>query len=728
MSFLPRLNQLWAAVDHLCGNCRVGLMAAGVTGCVIAGRLMGLLQPLEWHAYDQLFRLRPLEPRDERVVVVGIDEADLSQIGKWPIPDATLATLIRRLNTHRPRAIGLDLYRDLPVAPGYEDLLSVYQTTSNLIGIEQIKDSANPGVPPPTRLAQRGQIGFNNTLLDADGQVRRGLLYWTVDQKVHESFPLKLAQLYLTQDGITQQASAANPHDLQLGQAVFRRLRSTDGGYSQVDSAGYQFLANFRGPAQTLRIVPMRAVLAGQVPPQVFRDRIVLIGSTAVSLKDFFNTAYSTDLLGRTAPRPLSGVELQAQLVSQIVSVARGERQLIQVWSDPVEWAWIGLGSVWGAMVCWRLRSPLLSGLALGGGLLGLLGLAYGAWMGLALWMPVVPAAIALLASAAGMTAQIAQQEAALKQSRTFLSTLLNTIPDPIFVKDARHRWLIVNEAYCQFSGYARAELLGYSAADVFPLQQAVLWHQEEQRVFDHVLPRENEEDFTDKLGRLHRIATKRSRHCDAAGNVFLVGVIRDITERKRLEEDLKRSNQELRDSAHRLHHLVNHDVLTGLPNRKLFYERLTQALAQAAPQQNLVALLFVDLDGFKQINDTLGHGVGDLLLQAVGKRMTGCLRASDTVSRLGGDEFTVILPSLTTAAVAENVADKLLLTLAKPFALQDHAIAITISIGISLYPLHGQDLETIVQGADAAMYTAKQSGKNRYTVYKQVEMEGVRL
>lgn len=174
-----------------------------------------------------------------------------------------------------------------------------------------------------------------------------------------------------------------------------------------------------------------------------------------------------------------------------------------------------------------------------------------------------------------------------------------------------------------------------------------------------------------------HHLATKRSLHKDAAGNVFLVGVIRDITERKRTEAELKRmtaelmrSNAELEQSASQLRHLANHDVLTGLPNRKLFCERLGQSIDWARDNNQAVGLLFLDLDGFKLINDTQGHDVGDLLLKATAKRLTGCLRSSDTVSRLGGDGFTIILPAIPTCEDAARVAEKILATLASPFLL----------------------------------------------------------
>ena len=262
-----------------------------------------------------------------------------------------------------------------------------------------------------------------------------------------------------------------------------------------------------------------------------------------------------------------------------------------------------------------------------------------------------------------------------------------------------------------------------------------------DELVFHSSTAVENEEEFTDARGTTHLIATKRSLYKDATGNLFLVGVIRDITERKRSEEQLKRttaklvrSNTELRLSENRLRYLALHDNLTGLPNRHLFYEHLNQSLAWAQSNNQpsisfrieqpsfshnkinvLVALLFIDLDGFKQVNDTLGHDIGDRLLVAVAERLTSCLRSSDIVSRLGGDEFTVILPAISKVQVAAKVAEKILAKLSEPFLLEGHTAFVTGSIGISLYPFNAQESETLIKQADAAMYRAKELGKNRY-------------
>jgi diguanylate cyclase (GGDEF)-like protein/PAS domain S-box-containing protein len=660
-----------------------------------------------------------IEPVEIRVVVVGIDETDLQKAKQWPLPDRVMAQLLQKIQTYQPRGIGLDIYRDLPVEPGHGELLKAYKELPDLIGIEQIKDRDSAGIPPPPILGDRGQVGFNNLIFDADGKVRRGLLYWTVeDGKTHESLILKLSLRYLKGEGITPQAPS-NPDYLQLGNVVFRQFEANDGAYIQADDGGYQILGNLRGAANAIPTVSMTDLMEGRVPPEVLRDRVVLIGSTAISLKDFFYTSYSHSL--GQSPQPISGVELQAQFVSQVLSAVLDGRGLINVWADPLEWLWIVAWSWLGAKIVWKLRSPYkaVPMIFLAG--TGLVGIAYTTFVA-GWWIPLVPPLLGLTGSAVVILAILAHLEEELKRSKEFLNSIINTIPDPIFVKDSQHRWIVLNQAYCRFLGRPLEDVLNRSDYDVFPLHEAEVFHQQDQQVFDSAQEHEHEEEFTDQNGTTYHIATKRSLHKDAAGNLFLVGVIRDITERKQMEDELKRtaaelvrSNAELAQSASQLRHLANHDTLTGLPNRKLFEERLGQALEWAQENSQLVALLFLDLDGFKLINDTQGHDIGDLLLKAVARRLTGCLRSSDTVSRLGGDEFTVILPAIPGVQDAGRVAEKILTTLSNPFEIEGHTIFVTISIGISLFPQNGEDAEMLVKEADNAMYQAKELGKNRH-------------
>ncbi len=170
----------------------------------------------------------------------------------------------------------------------------------------------------------------------------------------------------------------------------------------------------------------------------------------------------------------------------------------------------------------------------------------------------------------------------------------------------------------------------------------------------------------------------------------------------------LKRTNEQVTELAH-------HDSLTGLPNRILFYDRLNQAISRASREKETFAVLYLDLDGFKKVNDRFGHDVGDALLCEAAKRIRACVRASDTVARMGGDEFTVILCNVKTAKSKDRVAKKIIEAIASPFLLNGKECSVSVSIGIALYPGHGETAEQLVKIADAAMYLAKHDGRNCY-------------
>jgi diguanylate cyclase (GGDEF)-like protein/PAS domain S-box-containing protein len=715
---INRLQPAWTQVSkEIKHQGRPWITAIAVTASVLALRLSGVLQTLEWQAQDQFFRMRPLEPRDEKIIIIGIDEADLRQVGQWPIADDRLANLLQTVQAAQPRAIGLDIYRDLVVAPGQAKLTQAYREIPNLIGIQQLHDQYGVGVAPPPVLQKLGQIGFNNVIYDADRKVRRSLLYWPEDGQYHESFALKLGLAYLKRQGIQPTADPRYPAYLRLGQAVFPRFEANQGAYVRADAGGYQILANFRGPGGNFRKVSLTDVLKGRATAEL-RDRIVLIGSTAVSLKDFSATPYDTDQ--NSVPGGMAGVEMQANFISQIINAAGAGRPLLKVWPEPVGWLWLLVWSGVGTIISWRLRSPHRAILAMGLAGLGLTGACYLAFLGS--WLvPLVPPLLGLSGAAIVMTGYLAHTQEELRRSKEFLHRVINSIPDPVFVKNQDLHWIVMNEAYSKFIGRPLEELLEKSDHDVFPKQEADILQQQDRLVLEQKQEQEHEGKVT-RDGIIYHIATKRSLHQDAAGNLFLVGVIRDITQRKFREDDLKRatvelarSNAELRLSQERLSYLANHDVLTGLPNRKCFYERMTQALDWAGSKRQILAVMFLDLDGFKQINDTLGHQVGDVLLQVVAKRLMGCLRASDTVARFGGDEFVVILPAIPGAQDAVRVANKILGTLSQGFVITGQKILVSTSIGISLYPHDGENVDRLLEQADIAMYHAKESGKNQF-------------
>jgi CHASE2 domain-containing sensor protein len=310
----------------------------GISGSVMVLSVLGVFQLAELAVLDQFFQRRPQEPTDSRVVVVAIEEADISEVGRWPIPDETLATLLERIRDQRPSFIGLDLFRDLPVQPGHDRLQQVFRTTPNLIGVE--KRVGGIIAAPPS--LEDSQVSFADLLLDADGRVRRSLLTIQDDTgSLRLSLAMKLAMSYLETKGITPEADPASPETIHLGQAPFRPLTTNSGAYVGADTGGYQILLNYRGTQKYFQTITLRQVLNHQVPPDLFRDRIVLIGSTAESLKDMFATPYTS-----RDKALMPGVVVHANNISQILSAALDGRPLLKTLPQTLEWGWTLLWSL----------------------------------------------------------------------------------------------------------------------------------------------------------------------------------------------------------------------------------------------------------------------------------------------------------------------------------------------------------------------------------------------
>lgn len=412
---------MWTQLRQQLWQWRGVLIAApSVTGLVVGFRLVGWLQQLELAALDQFFRLRPLEPVDSRIVVVEVTEKDLQEVGQGSLPDGVLAKLVENLKKQQPRAIGLDIYRDLPVEPGHQQLTQVFKSTPNLIGIQKVAGNA---VAPPPVLKELSQVGANDLLLDSDGKIRRALLSLS-DQSGETILSLgtTLALTYLKAEGITLQEIDAAKNQFQLGKTVFTALDPNDGGYVRADVGGYQILSNFRNLPQRFQTISMTQVLKGQMPADFVRDRIVLIGISGESARDDFFTPYSTTLLGQS-PKRFIGVDIHADLASQLLSAALEGRPLIKVWSDPWEWLWICGWAVVGATFSWvqRYRGGVTQKLPLKGVSIVLVGgcLVYGSYLAFlqGWWIPVVPPVLALVGSAIGIMGYVAHNAAQIRQT-----------------------------------------------------------------------------------------------------------------------------------------------------------------------------------------------------------------------------------------------------------------------------------------------------------------------
>ncbi len=298
----------------------------------------------------------------------------------------------------------------------------------------------------------------------------------------------------------------------------------------------------------------------------------------------------------------------------------------------------------------------------------------------------------------------------ALRESEARYRGLFDGVPVGLYRSTPEERFLDANPALVEMLGCPdRQTLLRASVTDFYvdPADRE-LWQSLMER---GGVVRGFEVRFRRRDGTVIWVRnTARAVH-DAGGRVlYYEGSIEDITERKRAEEIIK--------------HMAYHDDLTGLPNRRLFDDRLNLAMAHAERNQQKLAVMLLDLDHFKEVNDTLGHSVGDQLLQAVGERLVNLLRKGDTVARMGGDEFMLLLPEATQVEDAAKVARKLLGAMREPYVFDGHELYITTSIGIVLYPDDGEDGDTLMKNADITMYRAKDQGRDNYQSWRPMAME----
>lgn len=287
------------------------------------------------------------------------------------------------------------------------------------------------------------------------------------------------------------------------------------------------------------------------------------------------------------------------------------------------------------------------------------------------------------------------QHEAAMRLA----STVLTASPGGILVTDAQRRIISVNPAFSRITGYAPEEVFGQKPSILAAGRQSSQFYREMWQSIDRTGHWEGELLNRRKNGELFPEVLSISRVLDETGAIVnYVGMFLDITERRKAEE--------------RIWHLAHHDYLTGLPNRALLVERAIQALALARRYQRRMAIIFIDLDRFKPINDEYGHDAGDAVLRAVAGRLQALVRKSDTVCRQGGDEFVILLPEINDLADLEELAKKLLAAIQEPCAVEGNFLSVSASIGIATYPEHGDTVDTIIQRADSAMYRAKADPK----------------
>lgn len=311
------------------------------------------------------------------------------------------------------------------------------------------------------------------------------------------------------------------------------------------------------------------------------------------------------------------------------------------------------------------------------------------------------------------ITQERENKEALLKNQRLF-NMLTESMKDVIWILDLEtKRFTYVSPSVKSMRGYTAEEVMAAPAEDaVVPEHHEFVFRTVERELADFRAGRiTSDNQFFDEVMQPckdgSRIWTEVSSYYwlnQDTGHVELHGVSRNITERRKAEERIRR--------------MAHYDALTDLPNRALFFELVANGLALARRNKSHAALLFLDLDNFKQINDSHGHDMGDLVLQKTARRLVATLRESDAVGRIGGDEFVVLLNNLSNAEDARLVADKIRSQLGEPLNVGDKEFRVETSIGVALYPEHGEDRSELAKHADMAMYQAKQSGRNHVVIF----------
>ncbi|MGB3199540.1 MAG: EAL domain-containing protein [Nodosilinea sp.] len=544
---------------------KIVLMASLLASAMVTGvKLLNVLEPAELFLFDQLVRSRPSQDLDPRMTIVGITEADIRQYG-WPLTDDLLAEVIQNLQAQNPKVVGLDLYRSTPRPPGSADLLEAL-AAPNLVAIMNVGSTQGQGEVPPPPTVEPERIGFNDFPTDSDGVIRRNLVFVRGSEGGYYSFALRVIMAY---QGYASTALRAGENHLFLGDRAIRVLSAQDGGYQNVDSSGYQILLRYHNAQLPSRHLSISQVLSRQFDPAWINGNIVLIGTTAASLKDRFYTPFS---FNQSDELTMPGVVIHGQMIRQLLDVVTGlpaNYRFLPPWAEGL---WLGGWCLVASCLAWTIRGP--SGLLLSSGLLlgGLWGVGWLAVSGL-VWLPLAEPATGLV---------------------TAMAVVL----------------------------------------------------------------------------------------------------------------------------AYKLLYRTTHDALTGLPNREAFLGMIQQALHYRQSAEQPVIVAFMGINRFKVINESLGHQVGDEMLQLMAQRLVQHSPPGAQAARVGGDEFALLLTSVGSTAAGE-LMDRLQYALSEPLTLHGQKLPSTLSIGMAISQL-GLEHKAVdlLRDAHTAMYRAKALGKARFEVF----------
>ena len=692
------------------------VLVLGLVGLGLVAVYTGALQGWDRLLYD-VHQRHWSRPASDRVLIVAIDDRSIEEIGRWPWPRSIHARLIERLTEADAAAIGLNIIFSEPAVSAPEDdarlAAAIEENGRIVLPVVPAQDSLTGQMqtllPLPALARRAAGLGHTDLELDRDGVLRRVWLRAGLGEPHWLQFGLQtlgLADPRALARMSPQLAAMAGRWPALSGlqsvgplDADSERIGAPPGEDS--GPAGWVrdqgMLIAFAGPAGSFRRISYVDVLRGGISAQALRDRIVLVGPTATGLGSRFATPVSAQ--GGTMP----GTEIHANIIDALLQGV-AVHPLLPPWQWTLTAVLVLLG-VWindrvspraaivgtlGALFITLLSSVLLLRLA-------------------HLWFaPAVAAVGQLLCYPLWSWRRLEQTRDALAEQQRRLQVMVQSIGDGVVTTDRRGRIQYMNPAAESLCGTPLSQARSRSVAQVVRLVNEAtageIGHPIEDCLAEgRVLRYPEHSTLIGGDGARHAVHALAApiRSGVRGGGLGVVITLADVTESREL----------VRQMAHQ----ATHDALTHLPNRTLLLDRLAHAISRARRGGRRMAVMFLDLDRFKTVNDALGHAAGDLLLCRVADRLRHCCRGEDTIARLGGDEFVFVLENLDHEEQAALISQKILEALQAPFRAEEHEFVVTGSLGISLFPKDGDDPATLLKLADAAMYEAKAAGRNGF-------------
>lgn len=662
-----------------------------ITGLLLFGALLSythLLERLDRVVYDFLTGAIT-RPASENIIIIAIDEDSMMKYGQWPWSRTYHAQLIDKLSIGGAKVIGMDITMSEPSRYGSEDdqalaaairrsgkvILPVFAEWSNRASrLKLIK-------PIPVLSRAAAALAHVDFELDSDGILRRTYLKGGLGQPQYQAMAYEIVKLagdftYEHTPGIR------NPHLATASSENWIR--------------DYEVLIPFKGKPGHFSQISYADFMAPSFDPVYIKDKYILVGVISPGISDTLPTSVS----GESTPMP--GVEINANLLDAL------QTRLITV---PLKTS----SSV--LLTCFLTIIPLLSfgfvsnrmvqiiiSLSFAAVLLSTFSLLFF----YQLWFPPTAALAVLFISYPIWTwNRLERLMNSLFKEKEKAAVTLHSVGDGVITTDIDFRVQYMNPAAEKITGYKISSSKRMLFSDLFPTitddgkgSEEILFKLQAELFRNKLVRLQDDIHFADRKGQKHIVRVSAGPIKDHIGRIIgAVFGINDITEK---EQALSQLTYE-----------ATHDHLTNLPNRSLLFDRVTHAIHRARRTGKFVTILFLDLDNFKKVNDQLGHSGGDRLLQMVSVRLKQISRNEDTVARLGGDEFVILLEDIADPPTAALVADKYIQHLTHPFTLDNHELYVTGSIGMSLFPKDGQDVETLMKNADIALYEAKKQGRN---------------